>query len=130
MAVTTDNRAIIEEGYERFAQQDVPGVLALFSPEIVWTIPGPSTVAGEYHGPEGVGEFFGKIAQTWDRLEVRPAEMLVEGDRVVVLGHHKIEVGGSSHDVPFVHTWRLDNGRPVSFEEYLDTARLEGMLAS
>lgn len=130
MAVATDNREIIREGYERFAQQDVPGVLALFSPEIVWTISGPSTLAGEYHGPEGVGEFFGKIAQTWDRLEVRPSEMLVDGDRVVVLGHHEIEVGGSNHEVPFVHTWRLDDGRPVSFEEYLDTARLEGMLAS
>ena len=60
MAVATDNRAIIEEGYDRFAQQDVPGVLALFSPEIVWTIPGPSTLAGEYQGPAGVGEFFGR----------------------------------------------------------------------
>lgn len=130
MAVATDNGSIIREGYDRFAQQDVPGVLALFSPEIVWTIPGPSTLAGEYHGPEGVGQFFGKIAQTWDRLEVRPSEILVDGDRVVVLGHHEIEVGGSNHEVPFVHTWRLDGGRAISFEEYLDTARLEGMLAS
>ena len=130
MTVATDSGTIIREGYERFAQQDVPGVLALFSSDIIWTIPGPSALAGEYHGPEGVGEFFGKIAQTWDRLEVHPSEMLVDGDRVVVLGHHEIELGGSTYEVPFVHAWRLENGRPISFEEYLDTARLEGLLAS
>jgi ketosteroid isomerase-like protein len=130
MTVATDNGAIIREGYERFAQQDVAGTLAMFSPEIMWTIPGPSALAGEYHGQDGVGEFFGKIGQTYDHLEVLPDEILVNGDRVVALGHHEIGVAGSTHQVPFVHVWRLDGERPISFYEYLDTARLERMLAS
>jgi len=130
VTVAVDNAELIREGYRRFAAQDVPGVLSLFSPDIAWEIPGPRALAGEYVGHERVGEFFGAVAETWDSLDVRPLEVFSDGPRVVVIGRHLIEVRGSSFDVPFVHVWTVEDGLATSFREYADTALFERMLES
>lgn len=128
MTVAIDNATRIRDGYELFAKQDIEGVLALFSPQIRWTIPGPAPVAGEYVGHEGVGEFFKRIATVWSRLEVRPTEFIAEGDTVVAVGRHVGEGPGGTFDVGFAHVWQLEDGRSVSFHEYTDTAALERAL--
>jgi hypothetical protein len=127
---TTDNTELIREGYGLFAAGDVEGVLARFSPEIVWSIPGPAAVAGEYRGHAGVGEFFAKVAATWDRLELRLEQLLEDGEMVVAVGTHEIERGGRTYEVPFAHAWRVRDGLAVSFREYSDTAYFERILAA
>ena len=129
MAVATDNASLIREGYERFAAQDVEGVLALFSPELVWEIPGPQALAGEYRGREGAAEFFMKLPEYWDSIEVRPLEVLSEGERVVVIGRFNLDRKGRTYDIPFVHVWTVQDGLATSFREYTDTALFERMLA-
>jgi ketosteroid isomerase-like protein len=129
MAVATDNASVIREGYERFAAQDVEGLLALFSPELVWEIPGPQALAGEYRGPEGAADFFTKLPQYWDSIDVRPLEFLHDSERVVVIGRHLLGRRGCSYDIPFVHVWTVRDGRATSFREYTDTALFERMLA-
>jgi ketosteroid isomerase-like protein len=129
MAVATDNTTVVREGYERFMAQDVEGVLALFSPELVWEIPGPQALAGEYRGPDGAAEFFTKLPQYWESIEVRPLEFLADGERVVAIGRHLIGRNGRKYDIPFVHVWTVRDGRVTSFREYTDTALFERMLA-
>jgi len=130
MAVAVDNVGLIREGYERFARQDVPGVFALFSPALVWTIPGPAALAGVYRGHEEVAGFLAKLQESWEEQQVRPLELFGDGDRVVVLGEHLIVRQGESYRVPFAHAWTVEAGLATSFYEYTDTAELERILAS
>ena len=129
MAVAVDNIALIRDGYERFARHDVPGVFALFSPELVWTIPGPAALAGVYRGHEEVGGFLAKLQESWEEQEVRPLELFGDGDRVVVLGEHHIVRKGEAYRVPFAHAWTVEGGLATSFYEYTDTGEIERILA-
>jgi ketosteroid isomerase-like protein len=81
-------------------------------------------------GPRASASSSGRSPRRGTVSRCGPPRCLSDGDRVVVLGHHEIELRGKSHEVPFVHTWQVENGRPTSFDEYLDTARLEKLLAS
>jgi uncharacterized protein len=129
MSVALDNVSLIREGYDRFAAGDVEGVFALFSPELEWTIPGPAAIAGVYKGHEQVGGFFAKLPTLWEQ-EVRPRELLGDGDRVIVLGEHRIRRNGRDSTVPFAHEWTVENGLATAFYEYTDTAKFEQILGS
>jgi uncharacterized protein len=124
MTVTTNGTELVREGYRRFAKQDIEGVLALFSPEITWTIPGPHGLDGTYRGHAGVGEFFAKIAQAWEELDLHVDEVLADGDRVVALGRHIGKGPGGAFEVGFAHAWVIDGDQLVSFVEYSDTETL------
>ena len=106
------------------------GVLAMFSPEITWTLPGPAELAGTYTGRDGTGAFFMKLTEYWDRQEVRPLEALGEGNRVVVLGEHRITRKGKEYRVPFAHAWTVEDGLATSFYEYTDTDEFRRIIAS
>src|SRR5215471_19899531 len=52
------NEALIRSGYDAFVGGDVPGVLALFDPNILWHVPGRGPLSRDYRGPEDVMGFF------------------------------------------------------------------------
>ncbi len=65
MPQSDDPRAIVEHVFADYAQGDIPGVLSLVSPDIVWISNGPEHVvpfAGAYAGREGVSDFLEKMA--------------------------------------------------------------------
>ncbi len=66
----------------------MPAILEQLTDDVVWYDPGPPEVphAGRYGGPEEVGSFFGRLAETLDLEEFAPTEFLAQADRVVVLG--------------------------------------------
>jgi uncharacterized protein len=124
MSVTTNGTEAIRGGYRRFTERDIDGVLAILSPEITWTIPGPEGLEGTYRGRAGVGEFFGKVAAAYEELNVNVDELLAAGDSVVALGRHTGRGPGGPFEVGFAHVWRTRAGEPVSFVEYTDTETL------
>lgn len=130
VTVATSNAAMIEEGYSLFAAGDIEGVFALFSPEIVWTIPGPKLIEGEYRGHAELAGFFAKLQEAWQSQELELEHVLGEGDVVVALGRHHIGLNDRTYVVPFAHAWRVVDGLAVSFREYTDTAEFERMLAA
>jgi hypothetical protein len=123
-ATTSDTITTIRSGYQRFAEQDIPGLMALLADDIEWTIPGPAGVDGVYRGHEGVGEFFGKLP--YPELEVRPESFVADGDRVVAIGRHfGKSPSGVAFEVGFAHVWEAGaDGKLVSFHEYTDTEKL------
>jgi hypothetical protein len=40
--VAVKNVSLVRNGCEKFAAGDVEGVIAMFSPELMWTVPGPA----------------------------------------------------------------------------------------
>jgi ketosteroid isomerase-like protein len=126
---TTDVAALLRGGYECFARDDIPGAMSNFSPEIVWTIPGPRGLDGVYRGHTGVGDFFAKIAAAWSHQVISLEEILVDGDRAVVLGRHDISGAAGSCDIGFAHVWEVRDGLATSFVEFTDTEELARVLA-
>ena len=60
-----------------------------------------------------------------------PEQYVETGDTVTVLGRHLGRTrAGRELDVPFVHVWRLKDGRAVSFTEFFDTARMNALLGA
>jgi ketosteroid isomerase-like protein len=121
----SDTKALVSGGYASFATGDITDVLSRFAPDIIWSVPGPPAVAGDYRGPDGAGSFFGTLMAVSTRLEVRPEEILeLDDDRVLALGRHHGQGAGGSFDVGFAHVWQVRDAKVTSFVEYTDTEAL------
>jgi ketosteroid isomerase-like protein len=55
-----------------------------------------------------------------------PQEMIVEGNRVVVLGRYTGTHGTTGEDInaQMVHVWTVQEGQAISFQQYVDTLQL------
>jgi ketosteroid isomerase-like protein len=115
----------VERGDPRFGirsirEGDVPAVLAVFSDEITWHVPGRSPLAGDYAGHDEVVGFFQALGERSNgtfHLEVH--DILDNGkDTVVVLVTEHAERNGSVLAASAVHVWRFRNGKAASFQNF------------
>jgi len=110
------NEELVRRGYEAFSRADVPAVLSLFGPDIVWHVPGRSLLAGDYNGPDGVLEFFGKLVEmTAGSFRIDIHDVLATDDHVVAL----VKTSGTRNGTPFTfddaHIWHVQDGRATEF---------------
>jgi uncharacterized protein len=59
---THPNAAIVREGFDRFVQGDVAGLVGLFADEAVWHVPGANAMAGDYRGRDEIIAFLRRTA--------------------------------------------------------------------
>jgi ketosteroid isomerase-like protein len=117
--MSEQNAQLIRDGYEAFAQGDIPAVLGLFDEDIDWHVPGRSPLSGDYHGRDGVMGFFTKSMELSNgTLKVEVDEVVADGDRVVVFSTVSARRNGRSLSAPEVHCWRLSDGKAVEFREF------------
>ncbi len=125
---------IVKRSYEAFARGDLDSVVADFDPQIEWQQAQGLPHGGTYHGVEAVRRsiFDPLDTEWWEEFSADPDEFLDAGDDVVVLGRYRgIAKGtGKRLDVPFVHAWRLREGKAVLFRQFLDTRGWVEALAS
>ena len=124
--VSQDNVAIVRRLYDAFAAGDVPTVLGLLSPDIVWSEAEnfPYADNSPYRGPEAVlTGVFGRLGTEWSGFGAHPEEFIDGGDTVVVLGRYKgtCVATGKSMDAQMAHVVRLTDGRITAFQQYVDT---------
>jgi len=130
-ALPGEKTALLQQGYEAFARQDIPGVLALFDPAISWYSPDTVEFGGSYTGRHGVAEFFSQLPEHYEELAVTPERFVEQGDTVVVLGRLQGRTKvGNDFDVPFAHIWTVAGGKATGFFEHFDTARMDMALGS
>jgi uncharacterized protein len=116
---------LARSGYEAFARGDIPGVLALMDPAMVWHEAETLPYGGVYHGPDAVLEsIFMAIGRDWDDYVAEPLRFIDGGDHAVVLGEYRgvHRASGGSLKTPFAHVWRFRDGRLVEFHQFTDTA--------
>jgi sugar lactone lactonase YvrE len=131
----TEPRAVVESVYTLFAAGDVPGFAALMAPDIVWNEAdgNPYADLNPYIGPEAVlSGLFARLLTDWDDFTATPNGLVVEGDRVVVFGRYgqTWKPTGEVLHIPFVHSWTVQEGRLVAFQQYTDTAALVAAMTS
>ena len=124
-----DPRTTVEAVYTTFAEGDMDAFAGLMAPDIVWNEAegNPYADRNPYLGPEAVmSGLISRLVAQWDDLGVTPEDYVVEDDRVVVFGRYVQTWKGSGRtiDIPFVHSWTVEDGRLVAFRQYTDTATL------
>ena len=127
-------RALVESVYTLFAAGDMEGFAALMAPDIVWNEAegNPYADLNPYTGPEAVmSGLMSRLVSEWEDISVTPHELIAEDNRVVVFGRYKEtwKATGVVLDIPFVHSWKVQDGRLVAFQQYTDTAALVATMA-
>ena len=117
---------VIRSGYESFNRKDIAAVLELYDPRIEWIEPGGGrSPAGTYRGPQNVAsEAFASVPQNFDDFRVEPEQFIDAVGHVVVVGRFRGKAkNGGTLDAPFVHVYRMRNGKAVFFQNYVDATR-------
>ncbi len=129
----SDQAADIIKGlYQAFACGDVAGVLAAFAPGIEWTEAEGFPYAGTYKGSDAIlGGVFMRLATEWEGFAAVPQEFIAQGETVVSLGEYsgKHKATGKSFRAPFVHVWRLQDGKIHRFQQHTDTVLVQRALS-
>lgn len=120
------NAETIRSGYEAFARGDMDAVMSIWNDDIVWEGPDAEELpgGGTHTGKQDVASMLGEIANNWEDFNAPADELLEDGDTVVVLGHldARAKATGTEVKVPYVHVWRMQDGRASRVQSLTDTA--------
>jgi ketosteroid isomerase-like protein len=117
--MSDSNVEIVRRAYEAFARGDVATVLAAFSPDISWHVPGRSPLSGDYKGHDEVVGFFSKSMELSSAsMRVDVDELMGSADTVVALTTVSATRKGQAWSSPEVHVWHMRDGQAVGFHEY------------
>ena len=82
-----ENVQIVKDGFAAFDRGDMQGLLALFTEDIEWIVPGEGwPLAGTYREHAGVADLFQKISEMLEISFLETREFVSQGDRVLVVG--------------------------------------------
>ena len=120
-----ENVDALKKGFDGFNQGDSDAVAEIFDDEIKWEGPNTREVpgGGTTEGKDKVLEMLGGIQEDWDEFQATPDEFIDAGDTVIVLGHisGKHKESGNDLKTPFVHVWRMSDGKGKRIQSLVDT---------
>ena len=128
--MSQSNLEIIKGIYAAFASGDIPAVLGVMSPDMVWNEAEnnlPLADGNPYVGPQAVLEgVFMRLGDEFDGFSVVPERYVAEGDCVVMTGRYSATAKATGLPVnpQVVHVWTLDGGKAASFQQHADTLGL------
>ena len=109
----SDNVERTRRGYEAFARGDLDAIRDLLAPDIVWHVPGRSTLAGDYRGIDAVltyfGELFTRSAGTFSAELIECGE--IAPDLVACLVRIRGDMTAASVDSRVVQLFQQVDGR-------------------
>jgi ketosteroid isomerase-like protein len=130
------NLELAKELYAGFARGDIPTVLAGFQPAIEWREAegNPYQLDGAaWIGPQAVLErLFMSLGSDWEGFAVTVRTFHDAGDHIVMEGRYtgKYKPSGKSLDAQMCHVLRFRDGKLSSFQQYVDTAQLQAVMAT
>jgi ketosteroid isomerase-like protein len=119
------NVEVVRQLYSAFAKGDIPGILSLLSPDVVWGEPeNPyNPAAGTRHGHRGFMEWIKIGSESEEILSMEPRQFLTNRESVAVVGHTTClaKPTGKTYETDFVHLVTFKDGQVVRFQEFFDT---------
>jgi ketosteroid isomerase-like protein len=112
--------------YEAINSGDPSPVLEAVDEEMEFHEPASLPYGGTYRGPDGMGQFFSALADSWDGLHLEIEELLDAGDCVVIRGRlqGRSKSTGSEVDEPYLEVLRFREGRAIAGWIQIDTAKV------
>ena len=116
---------VIAELYRALARRDLPAMMELIDPEISVSQTKLLPWGGEYHGVEGVQQFFGELLR-FVESQLAVEEFVDAGDKVIVIGwaRGQVRATGTQFTIRAVHVWTVRGGKGVRFEPNVDTPKM------
>lgn len=114
-------RQVVDRMFAAFAQGDAEAFVGTVSDDTVWTYHGTQVIPkGTFEGKEGVRKFFKSIVEGSDILHFEPTDFIVEGNKVVVLGHEhqRVKRSGKELKQQWVQVYTVENGLITKMEEF------------
>jgi ketosteroid isomerase-like protein len=126
--MAADNAALVRGLYEAFGRGDIDALVNACAADVRWQVKGrPSDfpMIGTWTGPDGVRDFFRKLAETEEAGAFEWRDFHAAGDTVFVLGRYSwtVRKTGRKVECEWVHVFRLAQGKIASFSEFTDTAQ-------
>ena len=129
-----ENVEILRGAYAALGRGDMEGLSDTFETDIEFRGPNSSRIpgAGPHRGKEEVARLFIGMRDRWEGLVFSPDEFVEQDETVVVLGHMKgrAKATGTDVKVPFVHVWRMREGKVRRGQALTDTAVVADALGS
>ena len=119
------NLEIIRATYEGPSEENGKHLLAALAPDATWTEAAGFPYAGTYTGAEAiVANVFRRLATEWNDYRAEVHTYLADGDHVAAFGVYSgvYKNTGKAMRASFAHLYRLENGKIVSMEQYVDSA--------
>lgn len=129
-ATNTDkNIDLVQRAYAAFGRGDIPGILALMTPDITQGIVGRKEDApflGLNRGYDGVKEFFTQLGAAQEIHMFEPKRFLAAEDKVFVWGHYKwtMRKTGVTKHSEWLHELTVSDGKIAAWLGHNDTAML------
>ncbi len=110
------NEDLIRRGYDAFSSGDMQTVDELLADDVVWHIPGRSTVSGDYRGKQDVIGFFGKLIEmTGGTFKLEVHDVLANDEHGVVLVRATAERDGKTFDDRGAQVLHIEGGKVKEF---------------
>lgn len=113
----------VKDVYNRFAEGDIDGFLALCADDIEWVVNGPAILekCKAFKGRSGVQQFLSILGESWQFSSFTPRQFIAEGDTVVVLGEEtgSDNKSGMQFENRWVHVFDVRDGKIIRFREFL-----------
>jgi uncharacterized protein len=122
---------LIDSMYDAFSRGDIAYILAHVAPGASWRQSKMLPWGGDYTGPEGAREFFGKLAAEMETTAFRAHQNIEVGDEVFSFGYYEGrslstgKIAGSE----WMFRWRIADGKIAGYEAYIDTAAMLAVIA-
>ena len=121
-----DNVRVVQQFLQALGARDIPAGMQLLADDVVLVSPGPPELvpwAGEYHGPDGVGQYYMAFSQGVETSGMEVREIIAQGDKVVVLGQHTglVRATGRSYDLNWAQVYTVLEGKVAGLNSYHDT---------
>lgn len=124
------NSTIMDAAYKAFAKGDIPTVLGIMDPDIVWNEAEghPWADGNPYVGPDAVVEgIFARIGKEYEYFsleDIQLHEMYNEQVLATLRYRGKRKDNGAVIDAQVAHHWTLRNGKVTAFQQYVNTLAL------
>mgnify|MGYP000942035146 CR=1 FL=1 len=118
--MSESNQKTIRSIYEAFARDDHAGALALCDPKVTFQVSGRSKLAGKYDATTFVSGLVAKwkeLSGGQYKLEIH--DILASERHAVALTSAKFTKNGQTVEYRSAQVWRIENGKPVAWYEYL-----------
>jgi len=124
------NSQIVESFYAAMGRGDIPFVIGILDPGIVWNEAENFVYADKspYVGVDAVlTGLFARLGGEWDGFSAVPEQIVDGGDTVVALGRYGgvYKATGAKVDAQFVHVFKFKGGKVAGFQQYTDTAQFK-----
>jgi ketosteroid isomerase-like protein len=121
--MTHSNETLLRATYDAVGNGNLEVLLDALADDVIWEDSSLGPLAGEFHGKQAVGDFFGRMFEVYAgtlRLEV--VDVVANDDHGVVVTHEHGETAGGAVSWRGAHIWTFRDGRCAEFVAVNDGA--------